>query len=311
MSSPEPQQEQSQNTWSLAVEDTFHATPAVDVVGGVSYDRYEITKAERSRRPWFVRVSERADPMRSTGRAAVIWRYTTAAELHASVSDRARFPVIFELYSTRFGTATPNPDLGPERATNLEFGWKGQRRGTCASRRRVLQRRPGPDSDGRTARHHDADPERRRRPILRGRSWRRRHRWLQLTFGGNYTALSRTIRDALHPNLRPTGVPTHKAFLYASWRPFERLTITPSMDVAGDRWSDVNPAPAFPYVRTGWYTLIDLAAQYAITSDSTWCSAEKPGRPGLPAGLGVSATWSNVLRQDSNRPLMACEGRAS
>ena len=39
LSSQEPLQEQSQNTWSLAVEDTFHVTPAVDLVGGISYDR--------------------------------------------------------------------------------------------------------------------------------------------------------------------------------------------------------------------------------------------------------------------------------
>jgi iron complex outermembrane receptor protein len=88
-----------------------------------------------------------------------------------------------------------------------------------------------------------------------------------LVVGGNYTAISRTIRDALQPDLRPTGVPTQKAFLYASWRPIDRLTITPSLDVAGDRWSDVDPAPAFPYVRTGAYTLLDLSAQYAIVSD--------------------------------------------
>jgi len=86
----------------------------------------------------------------------------------------------------------------------------------------------------------------------------------QLTFGGNYTALNRTIRDALVPNLRPTGVPTHKAFLYATWQPLRRLSVTPSLDAAGDRWSDVNPAPAFPFVRTGSYTLIDLSAQYTL-----------------------------------------------
>ena len=84
--------------------------------------------------------------------------------MHASVSDRARFPVIFELYSTRFGTATPNPDLGPERATNLELGWKSRCDRQPAPRGRgLLQRRPGPDSDGRAARHDDADAERRRR----------------------------------------------------------------------------------------------------------------------------------------------------
>ena len=87
----------------------------------------------------------------------------------------------------------------------------------------------------------------------------------ELTVGANYTALSRTVHDALQPNLRTTGVPTHKAFLFAAWRPLSKLTITPSLDIAGDRWSDVNPAPPFPYVRTGSYTLVDLSAQYAIT----------------------------------------------
>jgi iron complex outermembrane receptor protein len=91
----------------------------------------------------------------------------------------------------------------------------------------------------------------------------------QLTVGGNYTALSKTIRDALLPTLRPTGTPTNKAFLYARWRPVEKLTITPSLDVAGDRWSDVNtnPVPAFPYIRTGAYSLFDLSAQYAVATN--------------------------------------------
>jgi iron complex outermembrane receptor protein len=46
----------------------------------------------------------------------------------------------------------------------------------------------------------------------------------------------------------------------------ESLTITPSLDVAGDRWSDLNtiPVAAFPYVRTGSYTMLDLSAQYSV-----------------------------------------------
>jgi iron complex outermembrane receptor protein len=88
----------------------------------------------------------------------------------------------------------------------------------------------------------------------------------QLTVGGNYTSLRREIRDGLQPNLRPTGVPTHKAFLYAAWRPVEPLTITPSVDIAGDRWSDMNttPLPVFPFVRTGSYSMFDISAQYSV-----------------------------------------------
>ena len=42
------------------------------------------------------------------------------------------------------------------------------------------------------------------------------------------------------------------------------VRITPSLELADDRWSDVNPAPAFPYVKTGAYALLDLDATYAF-----------------------------------------------
>ena len=69
--------------------------------------------------------------------------------------------------------------------------------------------------------------------------------------------MHRNITDALQPDLRPTGVPTNRAFLYATWQPIRPLRVTPSLELADDRWSDVNPAPAFPYVKTGAYSLLD------------------------------------------------------
>ena len=126
LSSTEPIQEQSQDTWSLAVEDTVHVTPVVDLVGGLSYDKYHITKAEEFNAARGLFEYPRGGSDAVNWQTAIIWRYSKAADLHVSVSDRARFPVIFELYSTRFGTATPNPNLGPERAINYEVGWKGR-----------------------------------------------------------------------------------------------------------------------------------------------------------------------------------------
>ncbi|MEP7119100.1 MAG: TonB-dependent receptor [Acidobacteriota bacterium] len=267
LSTTEPKQDQAQRTWSVALEDTFHAAPKVDIVAGISYDDYEITKAEEynTTRGSFEYPKGGSDAF--NWQSAVIWHYNTAGEVHASVSDRARFPVIFELYSTRFGTATPNPDLGPERATNLELGWK-----TNAARhtrlesavfysdvRDLIQTVVLPDTTSQTqnvgdGRFYGAEValESQVLPALR--------------LGGNYTYIRRRITDALQPNLRPTGVPTHKAFVHAVWQPVARLSITPSLDLAGNRWSDVNPAPAFPYVRTGAYTLLNLAAEFAVTS---------------------------------------------
>lgn len=268
LSTTEPEQEQSQTTWSVAVEDTYHASPTLDIVGGISYESYDITKAQEfnATRGLFENPHGGADAF--NWQSAVIWRYAQTESFHASVSDRARFPVIFELYSTRFGTATPNPDLGPERATNLEVGWKTSRFGRTrvegavfySDVRDLIQTVQLPDTTTQTQNVGDGrfygaeiaiDAQ-----VMDG-----------LSVGGNYTALSRKIEDALQPNLRPTGVPTHKAFLFASWRPIDRLTITPSLDLTGDRWSDVSTTPVqtFPYVRTGQYSLFNLSAEYAIT----------------------------------------------
>lgn len=268
LSTTEPLQEQAQRTWSVAVEDTVHISEAFDLVGGLSVERYDITKAQEFTAARGVFENPHGGAQSVNWQGAAIWRYLDAAELHASVSNRSRFPVIFELYSTRFGTATPNPDLGVERTTNVEGGWKGR----LASRLRaeatlfysdvrdLIQTVVLPDTTTQTQNVGDGR--------FYGAEFAVEAELAStLSVGGNYTALSRTIRDALQPNLRPTGVPTHKTFLYASWRPVAPLTITPTLDVAGDRWSDVSTSPvqAFPFRRTGAYTLFDLSAQLALS----------------------------------------------
>jgi iron complex outermembrane receptor protein len=181
------------------------------------------------------------------------------------VSDRGRFPTIFELYSTRFGFATPNPDLGAERATNLEIGWKRKFANGAhvegalfySNVRDLIQTVVLPDTTTQTQNVGDGD-------FHGGEIAADTSLSDQLTVGGNYTFIKRRITDALQPNLEATGVPTHKAFLFASWRPLAPLTVSPSLELAGDRWSDVNPVPAFPYVRTGQYTLLNLGVEYMV-----------------------------------------------
>ncbi len=265
LATSEPVQEQTQNTWSVALEDTVRVSERVSVVGGISVDRYRITKAEEFNAARGVFEYPRGGAEAFNWQGAVIFRPRTGDEWHASVSDRARFPVIFELYSTRFGTATPNPDLGPERATNLELGWKSTALPNTrleaavfySDVRDLIQTVVLADTTTQTQNVGDGD-------FIGAEMAVETRLGSQVTVGGNYTAIRRRITDALLPNLRPTGVPTHKAFLHLTWLPIARLQITPSLDIAGDRWSDVNPAPAFPYVRTGGYTVLNVAAQYAV-----------------------------------------------
>src|SRR5690606_18923442 len=199
-----------------------------------------------------------------------IYRYNDRGQFHASISDRGRFPTFFELYSTRFGTVTPNPDLGPERATNLEIGWEtasaqGARIGGALFYNDVedlVQHVVLPDSTTQAqnvgnGRFYGLEVFFEAR-VANG-----------LTVGGNYTYMDRKIVDALQPDLRPDGVPDNKAFLYATWQPSERLILTPSFEAADDRWGNVNtnPQPVFPYVRTGAYTVVNLDATYRFAND--------------------------------------------
>jgi iron complex outermembrane receptor protein len=274
----EPEQEQSQYTWSVAVEDTIRLTTSLEVVAGLSYERYEITKAEdfNATRGLFEYPMGGADAMNWQG--ALVWRNAPGGEWHVSVSDRSRFPVIFELYSTRFGFATPNPDLGPERATNVELGWSrlfGSTRASAAvfynDVRDLVQTVVLPDTTTQTQNVGDGHFSGAELSIDASAGQ-------ALRVGGHYTYMHRVIRDALQPNLRPTGVPGHRAFLYATWRPVPRFRLTPSLELAGDRWSEVNPAPAFPYVKTGAYSLLDVDATYE-----------------LPRSVDVSLGFKNLL----------------
>ncbi|HZL92950.1 MAG TPA: TonB-dependent receptor, partial [Vicinamibacterales bacterium] len=265
LSSTEPEQEQSQYTWSVALEDTFRVTPSIDIVGGLSYDKYAITKAEE----FTVAAGSFEYPKGGSDainwQAAVLWRHDRSGEWHASVSDRARFPVIFELYSTRFGTATPNPDLGPERATNIEVGWSrsvasGARLAAAvfySDVRDLIQTVVLPDTTTQTQNVGNGNFAGFELSVDTPVG-------TKVRAGGNYTYTHREITDALQPNLRPTGVPANRAFLYATWQPVVPVRITPSLELADDRWSDVNPAPSFPYVKTGAYSLLDLDATYAF-----------------------------------------------
>ncbi len=274
----EPWQTQTQYTWSVALEDTVRLGPSVDLVGGISFDKYAITRAEEfnTTAGLFEYPKGGSDAINVQG--ALVWRHAASGEWHASVSDRARFPMIFELYSTRFGTATPNPFLGPERATNVELGWSrtmaGDARVSAAvfysDVRDLIQTVVLPDSTTQTQNVGNGEffgvEASFDVPVT-----------ATLRAGGNYTGLRRDVADVLQPDLRPTGVPTHRGFVFATWQPVAPLRITPNVEMSGDRWSDVNPVTTAPFIRTGAYTLLNI--------DATWV---------LPNGMELSAGGKNL-----------------
>ncbi|HVV95535.1 MAG TPA: TonB-dependent receptor [Rhodanobacteraceae bacterium] len=263
MRSVEPVQHTEEETWSLAAEDTWHLTGAVDLVGGVSYDRNEIDQAQEYNATQGLFDYPTGSSHAFNGQAAVDWRYAEDATLRADVSSRTRFPTNFERFSTRFGTAVPNPDLEAERATNYEIAWqKDVSAGAHVSAAvfysdvsdmiQTVIVDAGPPQLTQTRNVGDGSYY----GVEFGGDVRLGETW---SIGGNYTWLHREIEDALQPNLRPVGTPKHQALLYATYAPTERFSLTPSIEYASDRWSDVTGGG---YVETGEYCLFDIQAEY-------------------------------------------------
>ena len=70
-------------------------------------------------------------------RAGLTHNLNDAWGVHASVSERSRFPALRELYSGALNRFTPNPDLEPERLMSVEGGFTLS--GASGSTRRSIQ----------------------------------------------------------------------------------------------------------------------------------------------------------------------------
>ncbi len=100
-------------------------------------------------------------------------------------------------------------------------------------------------------------------PQLRGGSWRATTACPRsCAWAANYSYLHREIKDAAEPGLRPVGAPNHLGYVYVAWQPVAAVTVQPSVELAGNRWSDVNGSVTLPYVRTGRYALTNLQVSW-------------------------------------------------
>lgn len=264
----EPKQTQVEDGIAVALENTFHATDTLDLVAGVSYEKTTLKKAEEyssTTRSVFSYPLGGSDSL--NWQTAAIWRPTVETALHASISSRTRFPNMFERFSTRFGTALPNPSLGPERAVNFEIGGETELTDTLRGSAAVFYSDisdliQSVGINATTAQSQNVGDG-------RYYGFEVKTEWDatdELTVGGNYTYLKREITDALLPNLRSTGVPEHLLYAYATWAPTEKLSVTGSVEASSSRWSD-NPVRNGPYIETKGFVLANLNFEYKFTED--------------------------------------------
>jgi iron complex outermembrane receptor protein len=277
----EPRQTNLENTWSVALENVLDLTPHLVLTTGASYDWRDLKRAEEfGTPPGGGAAALFSYPIRNAGawnaQGRIEYLVDDGTRVHASVSSRARFPTIFERFSTQFGTAASNPALRAERATNVELG------GTLAVGPLTLTAagfyskvddaivgvRPATFPAGTTQRRNLGEAE-----YYGGEIGVTARVGSTLDLGANYTHIERDFSITLQtgvviPSFALTDVPDDKGFAYASWRPLTGLEITPSVEVASNRTTLTTTAPAI-YYRTGSYVRADLRIDYAVLPEVT------------------------------------------
>jgi iron complex outermembrane recepter protein len=259
----EPIQETRENTWSLAIENTFAATDSLDIVAGVSRDENDLKKAQEFTATAGLFEYSTGGSSADNIQGAAYWEYAVDRQLRGVISSRTRFPTIFERFSTRFGTALPNPDLESERAVNYELGWSAALSGDLHVSTAVFYADvedmiqtvvaiAGPPQVTQARNVGDGEFY----GVEFGIQARLAESW---AVAANYTHMEREIRDALQPTYQVVGAPDNAAFVAFTYEPSSKLAITPSIELASDRWSDVTGGG---YVRIGDHTLLNLQVQY-------------------------------------------------
>lgn len=267
----EPRQTTTEATGSFAVENTFKAGGNLDLVFGASYDWRRLIRAEDFNSGQFV-YYPLTDDDAWNWQAAALWRLSDASALHASVSSRSRFPTLFERFSSRFGTATPNPNLKAERATSFELG--GQTRlnrlelsgalfySDIADALIQIPVALGPPfgTVNQTKNAGDGEYYGGELSFTAGLTDRVR-------LGGAYSYIHRELKDPTNAAFRPSGVPDHKLFAYVDWRVADTIRVTPSVEAASKRWTVTSSSLINPprYYRTGDYLLANLSLAWAVT----------------------------------------------
>lgn len=285
----EPEQTNDEYTYSVAAEYSGTLSEAVELVVGASYDWTDLKEANDANVIVtgttiansvisFLPVNYALkDNQAFNAQAALLWRLDDNTRAHASVSSRARFATVFERFSSRMGTAIPNPDVKEERATSFEVGIDTQVapdvRLTGALFYSDLKDAliqipvavPGFGNVNQTKNAADGE--------YYGFEASFEARLSEaFDYGGNLTYIHRELTDPTNPAFRPQGVPDWKLFAYANWRPLAKLTIRPNVEYADQRWTVTTTTP-LTYYKTGSYLLLNLSADYAVTEQVTLTAA--------------------------------------
>ncbi len=247
-------------TWSFGIEDTQRFTERFSVVAGLSYDRRDVQEAVDTNTGSSLggNAFDALNPQ-----LGFFYEVPEHGTFHLTGARKSRFPTIKDRYSYRLGQAIPNPDLEPETAWHADFGYDGKLgkeltfsaslfySGIEDTIQRVDNVRPGLfqlQNVGRS-RHLGADLSLDWEP----------HEAFQ--FGVTYSYLDR--KNQSQPDVKLIDTPKHALFSYAEIKPVSWLSIIPSVEYGGDRYSTTYG------MVSGAYTVANLKVSVRLSQDVT------------------------------------------
>lgn len=279
----DPMERSEEETFSVALEDTWMLRDDLRIIGGISYDKARMLRADdHDTSDWPEPPVLGSYPTGSTD--AVNWQLAAiydhdSGEYHASLSSRTRFPTRFDRYSTRFGYGEPNPDLKSERATNIELGYSGDLGPATIQTALFYSKVKDAIQSIPTGEFAEDD-----RPITQNQNvgdgtykgfevaanWQITH---NLGLAANYTWLHRSISDPIRPDYRPTDTPRHSAFLRLDWQAMDNLTVSPSVEVYSSRLTEsaiqTGGDNDIDYTRMGGFGLANLDFDWQATEQAS------------------------------------------
>lgn len=267
----QPKTGDTEDTYSVAVQNVLKLRSDLTLTTGAGYDWRNLLQATNYTTGIIhYPLSNSSYP---DGQVRLDWRMDPQTQLYAFVSSRARFPTIFERFSTQFGSAEVNPYLKPERATNFEVGGShdfGPLHAEGAAFYSLIDDAIAcvvvaggaacPLNTAKTVLTQYQNVGNGAYSGLEGSLSARLN--AQLTAGGNVTWIAQSFHVPGGTAYEPTDTPTDKLVLYADWTPIARLHVEPDLEIDSDRW-EVNAAGT-GYLRAGAFDLLDARVAYDL-----------------------------------------------
>lgn len=229
----------SDDTYSVALENTWHANDKTDVIIGASYDWMRVGTVKNVGIDEYAVEDDSFNPM-----AAVRYHYDADGTVYAGVAQKSRFATQKSRFGTRTGNGTgiPNPDLKAEKAVNYEIG---------------VSDTVGNVTFDAAAFYTDVRDTNLEVVVEQGGSsyyqtqnfGKSRVYGVELAsvirmadafdLGLAYTYMEKELRSSIAKaeDLKPTNVPKHKLTVYGDWRIAEGLNIIPKVEAYSSRYS--------------------------------------------------------------------------